>query len=394
MKPILFLHLAILAFSSLVWIQETATESSQDAGDPRIEALEKQLQETITEFREIVRDAQRNGFEYVNALTVDQASELIDGFYEKIKVGNEVRERIIPLVEELVPLKVAGADGADDELVHLATGVMEFLYRRGEYSRTYRLAKDLVANNSENEYARVYLARSGVLTNDFSPAAAKTFEKNAKFFEENDSVTDTEKLLFSNLERINILFAKELEIRELEKQADDLPRVKFMTTQGEFVIELFENEAPQTVANFISLVESGFYDDLYFHTVIQQTAAETGVAAGAGVFRDVGYTIYDEYDKPDARLHFSGSVSMVSEEPNSGAARFFVSLAPLPNFNGKRTVFGRILTGMDTVYRINHTYRIEEGEQIQIENFTPDKVKSAQVLRKRDHEYLPTKVTK
>lgn len=393
MKPILFLYLAILTFSSSVLAQESTDDSSQATGDPRIVALEKQLEETIAEFRAVVREAQRTGFEYVNGQTVEQAAELIDGFYEKVKVGNQIRERIIPLVEELVPLKVAETDGADDELAHLATGVMELLFRRGEYSRSYRLAKKLVTNNPDNEFARVYLARASVLTNDFNPGVAATLEKNAEFFEENESVTDIEKLLFNNLDLMNKLFAKELEIRAAESKADDLPRVKFTTTQGEFVIELFENEAPQTVANFISLVESGHYDGLLFHTVIQQTAAETGVASETSL-RELDYTIYDEYDEADARLHFSSSVSMVSEKPNTGAARFFVSLAPLPNFNGQRTVFGRILTGMDAVYRINHTYRIEGEEQIQIENCKPDKVISAQVLRKRDHEYKPTKVKK
>ena len=197
-----------------------------------------------------------------------------------------------------------------------------------------------------------------------------------------------------NIKLMQELFEKERKIREAEAKADDLPRVKFTTTCGDFVMELFENEAPQTVANFISLVEAGHYDGLLFHTVISQTAAETGIFTESGTVRQLDYTIYDEFDRPDARLNFSGSVSLNSDKPNSGAARFFVSLAPLPNFNNKQTVFGRVLTGMDTVYRIQHTHKITDKAQIKIEDAKPDKVISAEVIRKRDHEYRPTKVEK
>ena len=86
---------------------------------------------------------------------------------------------------------------------------------------------------------------------------------------------------------------REMMIRRLEEAADDLPRVLFETTAGNFVVELFENQAPKTVGNFISLVEKRFYDDLTFHLVKPGQLAQTGCPIGDGT-GDAGYKIPDE----------------------------------------------------------------------------------------------------
>ena len=74
--------------------------------------------------------------------------------------------------------------------------------------------------------------------------------------------------LRQQMEEYEKLWAEEQEILAREAEADDLPRVKLTTTKGDIVVELFENEAPDTVGNFISLVKKGFYDDLTFHRVL------------------------------------------------------------------------------------------------------------------------------
>ncbi|MFI4874179.1 MAG: peptidylprolyl isomerase, partial [Blastopirellula sp. JB062] len=100
-------------------------------------------------------------------------------------------------------------------------------------------------------------------------------------------------------------FKKEQEIRAKEAEADDLPRVRFTTEKGEFVVELFENEAPETVANFISLVKKGFYDGLTFHRVLENFMAQGGDPKGDGS-GGPGYQIYCECFKPNYRRHFRG----------------------------------------------------------------------------------------
>ena len=186
------------------------------------------------------------------------------------------------------------------------------------------------------------------MTNDFSDRIAKIYQQQKKHFDENESIGANEKVLLLNLALLRKMYEVELEIQKKEAAADDLPRVRFKTDKGEFVIELFENEAPQTVANFISLVEAGHYDGMLFHTVIKDTAVETGAATEEGL-KDLDYTIYDEYKNPAARMNFCGSVTMVSEKPETAAARFFVSpcavaqlqqqtygFRPNPDWNGHR----------------------------------------------------------
>ncbi|MGM0489629.1 MAG: peptidylprolyl isomerase [Planctomycetota bacterium] len=165
-----------------------------------------------------------------------------------------------------------------------------------------------------------------------------------------------------------------------------MPRVKLETTKGDIVVELFENEAPDTVGNFVYLVKRGFYDELTFHDVQSGFMAQTGCPHGDGT-GGPGYTIYDECDKPGARKHFRGVLSMANRNvPNSGDSQFFITYRPAPRLDGRHTVFGRVIEGMDVVTRLQRrTPQDPEPPE-------PDKILKAEVLRDRGHEYLPNKV--
>lgn len=167
------------------------------------------------------------------------------------------------------------------------------------------------------------------------------------------------------------LWEREQVIREQEAEKDKNPLVVLALDKGRVKLELFEDQAPNTVANFISLVEQGFYDGLAFHRVIRRFMAQAGDPEGTGR-GGPGYTIADECRQPNARKHFVGSLSMANTgQPDSNGSQFFLTLIVTYWLNGKHTVFGRILEGQDVVNRI------EQG----------DKIISAKVLRKRDHEY-------
>jgi len=190
-----------------------------------------------------------------------------------------------------------------------------------------------------------------------------------------------------DLEQYQGYWKKEQEIRKKEAADDDLPRVKMTTSKGVIVIELFENEAPETVGNFVSLVKSGFYDGLTFHRVLAGFMAQGGDPEGNGS-GGPGYTIYDEFAKPDARIHFRGSLSMAKTgAPDSGGSQFFLTFRPTPFLNGKHTVFGRVIEGIDVAVSLQ---RIDpEDQTTQVE---PDRIVKAEMLRDRGHEYLPHKV--
>ena len=169
--------------------------------------------------------------------------------------------------------------------------------------------------------------------------------------------------------------------RKADATADDRPRVKITTSQGDLVVELFEEEAPNTVANFISLVEKGFYDGTPFHRVIGGFMAQGGDPTGTGT-GGPGYAIECECDLPNARKHFLGTLSMAHAGPNTGGSQFFLTFRPTEHLDEKHTVFGRVIEGFEVLPKITRT----EGEMAGPDR---DKIVKATVLRKRDHAYEP-----
>ena len=173
--------------------------------------------------------------------------------------------------------------------------------------------------------------------------------------------------------------------REAEATANDLPRVKFETSKGPIVLELYENEAPDTVGNFISLVEKKFYDGLTFHRVLGNFMAQGGCPHGTGE-GGPGYSIYCECDKPEHRNHFRGTLSMAKEEAkDTGGSQFFLTFLRTAHLDGKHTVFGRVVEGLDVLEKLQRNPDAASGVK-------PDVIVKAEVLRKRDHAYAPKKV--
>lgn len=179
---------------------------------------------------------------------------------------------------------------------------------------------------------------------------------------------------------------RELVLRANEAAADDLPRVKLTTSKGDIVLELFENDAPETVGNFISLVKDGYYDGLTFHRVLEGFMAQGGCPTGDGT-GGPGYNINCECYKPEYRRHFTGSLSMAKGKArNSGGSQFFLTFVRTDNLDGKHTVFGRVIDGMDVVKAIQRIDPQRPNPEIK-----PDTIKKAEVLRDRGHEYKPVK---
>lgn len=177
----------------------------------------------------------------------------------------------------------------------------------------------------------------------------------------------------------------EMTLRAAEAEADDLPRVKMKTSAGDLVIELFENEAPNTVANFISLVEKGFYAGTPFHRVIPEFMAQGGDPTGRGS-GGPGYVIPCETDQPNARQHFRGSLSMAHAGKDTGGSQFFLTFRPTQHLDGKHTVFGRVIEGFDVLPKIHRT---QSPDGRPIPGIKPDTILEAEVVRKRPHEYAP-----
>jgi peptidyl-prolyl cis-trans isomerase A (cyclophilin A) len=143
---------------------------------------------------------------------------------------------------------------------------------------------------------------------------------------------------------------------------------EFVTTEGSFTVRLFEEEAPNTVANFVGLAEgtkewtdprtrqktkARYYDGIIFHRVIDGFMIQGGDPLGQGI-GGPGYEFADEFH-PRLRHDRAGILSMANRGPNTNGGQFFITLAPTPHLNDRHSVFGEVTSGMDVVRRIGST---------------------------------------
>jgi len=147
------------------------------------------------------------------------------------------------------------------------------------------------------------------------------------------------------------------------------------------------------VANFIDLVEKGFYNGLTFHRVVARFMAQAGCPKGDGT-GGPGYRIRCECYRPEHRLHFRGSLSMAHSGPHTGGSQFYLTFVPTRHLDGKHTVFGRVIRGMDVLAKLQRRVprdplevKINPHRNIRIP--PADKIIEAKVLRKRNHPYVP-----
>ena len=118
------------------------------------------------------------------------------------------------------------------------------------------------------------------------------------------------------------------------------------TNHGDITIELFDEDAPKTVDNFKKLAADGFYDGLIFHRIIKDFMIQGGCPQGTGT-GGPGYKFEDEAN--NGVSHERGVLSMANAGPNTNGSQFFITHVATPWLNGKHTVFGKVVEGMDVV---------------------------------------------
>jgi peptidyl-prolyl cis-trans isomerase B (cyclophilin B) len=129
-----------------------------------------------------------------------------------------------------------------------------------------------------------------------------------------------------------------------------------MTNGAEIQLDLFDQEAPNTVANFEKLVNEGFYNGLTFHRVIPGFVAQGGCPKGSGT-GGPGYTIKCEINP---NKHVRGSLAMAHAGRDTGGSQFYVCYQPQPHLDGQHTVFGQVTKGMEHIDAFRGQDRMEE----------------------------------
>ncbi len=168
------------------------------------------------------------------------------------------------------------------------------------------------------------------------------------------------------------------------------PVIRIATSKGDIIIELFEDEAPNTVANMISLAEAGFYQGMSFHRVINGFMAQGGCpnskrgATGTPGTGGPGYRFADEFS-PKLKHDKRGILSMANSGPNTNGSQFFICFGPTPHLDGRHAVFGQVIQGSEILDKLE-AIGTQSGKPQENVTF------NIEVISKREHDYSVRKI--
>jgi cyclophilin family peptidyl-prolyl cis-trans isomerase len=187
---------------------------------------------------------------------------------------------------------------------------------------------------------------------EFAEATA-LFEPLLEAYPLDDETRDKAKRARSYVEA----WGQELGFRKADAAKGDLPRVKIVTSKGDVLVELFEDDAPNSVRNFVFLARKGHYDGTVFHRVIPFFMAQGGgfrsAAAAAAPTPGAGGPGYAIKTEPSRRKPFRGVIAMArGAQPDTEGSQFFLTTGTAGHLEGEYSIFGRVLEGQDVVDRL------------------------------------------
>ncbi|WP_161604639.1 peptidylprolyl isomerase [Roseiconus nitratireducens] len=330
------------------------------------------FEESAAELADVVMAMRRKHTEFVNGLETDKQvyREARNQSREAFKETYQAAMKVL----QFMPHPVAA---------RYVVTTIDHREKLGQYEiSTLEGAAGLLQVGVRLRYVALAAARSAMMTGNFE-YAKQIYDKM-----EPDELEDTDRALIAQAEIIEKQFNTEQEL--LAKDPDDLPRVRFKTTRGDFVVELYIQQAPSTVSHFIQLVESGFYDGLDFFQVIDGLLALTGDPLGDGSSRPDRY-LADEIRGQDVRMPLRGSLVMAKLPipgtsdfvPNSAGTQFAILFVPLPTLIDHQTVFGRVVEGMDVIAEFRRVDPNKEKKKNEIV-LPPDRILEAEVINRPD----------
>ncbi len=386
--------------------KKKAADSSDEKSDDKKPASEDKplsASEQYSELRAQWKEVDEELKSAIGKLRFAQGGDLEKAKQEYIELVAKANQTLADLRDAALAV-YKEKPGEDRQVTRVLIGLAANDVRRDQFDSAMETAQVLLDNGCDDKLLYNLAGKAAYCMDQF-----ETAEDLLKKAEEAKSLDEEGSAYLEDVPDAKQRWTREAKLRQAEAKAEGdakLPRVKIETTKGDVVVELFENEAPDTVGNFVSLVEDGFYDGRTFHRVLPGFMAQTGCPVGDGS-GGPGYRIPCECYKEGARKHFRGTLSMAHSGRDTGGSQLFLTfrrtghldgvteeelkaeLAELPKTGrrkGHHTVFGRIVEGMDVLAKIK---RRSPGHQSLP---TPDKIVKATVLNKRDHEYKPEKV--
>ncbi len=361
--------------------------SAADSPAPAAGSKAAEFAKINQEFKALVANLGALKVEYATSTDAARKAEIRKQYYgpEGVPKADALAAQVIAAAESAF----AEAPNADPEIVKLLVVTLYDFVSREDYESAFQLGKTLMDHKCNDKHvpglAGYVPALAGVAAycvNEYDLAEPwlKTAQASGVLAKISNDMRRDYVGYAEVIDDTKAGWAKEKKIREAEAKANDLPRVLMKTSAGDMEIELFENEAPNTVLNFITLVDQGFYNKLKFHRVLPGFMAQGGDPKGDGS-GGPGYMIPCECYRPDHRLHFRGSLSMAHAGRDTGGSQFFLTFVPTKHLDGKHTVFGRVISGLDVLAKLKR--RNPDDRTVG----TADTIIEAKVTRRRNHSY-------
>jgi len=352
------------------------------AADPPAPAAGSKAEEFAKinkEWTDLVAKLGAMKIEYNTSTDNAKKTEIRKQYKEGLDKAVALEGKLVPAAESVY----LEAPNADANVVKVLVETLGERVIRDDYEAAFKLGKMLMDNKCTDKFVPALAGVAAYCVNEYDLAETwlKAAQASGMLSELSKDMRRDYDHYPEMLSDTRAGWAKEKKIREAEAKADDLPRVLFKTSQGDIEIELFENEAPNTVLNFITLVDKGFYNGLKFHRVLEAFMAQGGDPKGTGS-GGPGYTIPCECFQTNHRLHFRGSLSMAhTAQRDTGGSQFFLTFVPTKHLDGVHTVFGRVISGFDVLAKIRR--RNPDDPTVG----PADTINGAKVTRKRPHPY-------
>ena len=203
-------------------------------------------------------------------------------------------------------------------------------------------AEGAVILSKESNQAKALLKDSTFIDEAWSKLS------NPRDVETMQNLNDLSSMMYGKTQTIGEKKLKGINFSRLASLKDSAT-VVVKTTQGNITILLYPKNAPASVSNFLDLCISDFYDDKIFHRVVPNFVIQTGCPRGDG-YGGMDYTIPSEVD--DMKYDDEGYVGMASAGLHTEGSQFFITHSPTPHLDGRYTIFGKVITGMDVVHKI------------------------------------------
>jgi cyclophilin family peptidyl-prolyl cis-trans isomerase len=335
----------------------------------------------IVEWKEIVAKLQYLRLEHSLAANREESSQFREQF-EATKIKGE--EKIREIKSAAAKAFRESPSRGTDYFSFLRNTLPLDLEQKEDQTIAYEMASALATKPiTEPDLAR-RVGMSLFINGDFTKA--KELLEFAISRNATQEFTGIEKQL-QLIPRLQPLWEREQQFRKKDAESE-LPIATIETTKGSFDVLLFEDQAPNTVKNFITLAEQGYYEDMDFFLVNPFGFAFTGKPIGPG------YVIKNEgKDRENRRDNFRGSFSVPARDegsPHLSPSVFLVTFVPYAEAStDKYCNFGRVIRGMPVVDSLTRSSTLESKP---VEGFVPDKVKKITIRNKRDHDYKPEKI--